>query len=391
MSIVVSGLGVVSSLGIGVEENLTHLYSGQSGISLCPEILITNNNLPVGEIRYSNEQIKEKLGIPASKVISRTALLGMLAVKEAIIDSQIDVSSNKTGLISSTSVGGMDLTEIFFKDYIKDNTKGDIRQVLMHDCAASTIAICNYCNINGYSTTISTACSSSANAIIKGYNLLKHGVLDAVIVGGCDALSAFTLNGFKSLMILDKELCKPFDERRAGLNLGEGAGYIVLQREEDCNKKYCRLSGFANTNDAFHQTASSENGEGAYLAMNKALSMAGLYPESIDYINAHGTGTPNNDLTESIAISRIFNQNMPLICSTKSYTGHTLAASGGIEAVFSILSIKEGFVPESLNFAVPMHNGVIPNTTLHRQEINTVLSNSFGFGGNCSTLIFSKQ
>ena len=277
------------------------------------------------------------------------------------------------------------------KDYIKDNTKGDIRQVLMHDCAASTKAICNYCNINGYSTTISTACSSSANAIIKGYNLLKHGVLDAVIVGGCDALSAFTLNGFKSLMILDKELCKPFDERRAGLNLGEGAGYIVLQREEDCNKKYCRLSGFANTNDAFHQTASSENGEGAYLAMNKALSMAGLYPESIDYINAHGTGTPNNDLTESIAISRIFNQNMPLICSTKSYTGHTLAASGGIEAVFSILSIKEGFVPESLNFAVPMHNGVIPNTTLHRQEINTVLSNSFGFGGNCSTLIFSKQ
>ena len=187
------------------------------------------------------------------------------------------------------------------------------------------------------------------------------------------------------------QIDKPFDERRAGLNLGEGAGYIVLQREEDCNKKYCRLSGFANTNDAFHQTASSENGEGAYLAMNKALSMAGLHPESIDYINAHGTGTPNNDLTESIAISRIFNQKMPLICSTKSYTGHTLAASGGIEAVFSILSIKEGFVPESLNFAVPMHNGVIPNTSLHRQEIKTVLSNSFGFGGNCSTLIFSKQ
>ena len=257
MSIVVSGLGIVSSLGFGVEENLSHLYSGQSGISLCPEILITNNQLPVGEIRYSNEQIKEKLCIPTSKVISRTALLGMLAVTEAIIDSQIDVSSDKIGLISSTSVGGMDLTEIFFKDYIKDNTKGDLRQVLMHDCAASTKAICNYCNVNGYSTTISTACSSSANAIIKGYNLLKHGILDAVIAGGCDALSAFTLNGFKSLMILDKELCKPFDARRTGLNLGEGAGYIVLQREEDCKKKYCRLSGFANANDAYHQTASS--------------------------------------------------------------------------------------------------------------------------------------
>ena len=128
MSIVVSGLGIVSSLGIGVEENLSQLYSGQSGISLCPEILITNNKLPVGEIRYSNEQLKEKLGISANKVIPRTALLGMLAVKEAIIDSQIDVTSYKIGLISSTSVGGMDQTEIFFKDYIKDNTKGDLRQ-----------------------------------------------------------------------------------------------------------------------------------------------------------------------------------------------------------------------------------------------------------------------
>lgn len=177
MSIVVSGLGIVSSLGIGVEENLSQLYSGQSGISLCPEILITNNKLPVGEIRYSNEQLKEKLGISANKVISRTALLGMLAVKEAIIDSQIDVTSYKIGLISSTSVGGMDQTEIFFKDYIKDNTKGDLRQVLMHDCAASTKAICNYCNINGYSTTISTgengAYPPTQNGIIHPQLLLK--------------------------------------------------------------------------------------------------------------------------------------------------------------------------------------------------------------------------
>lgn len=390
MSIVVSGLGVVSSLGIGVEENLSHLYSGQSGISLCPEILSTNNKIPVGELKFTNNQLKEKLGIPTNRIISRTALLGMLAVKEAITDAKIDTTHYNIGLVSSTSVGGMDLTEHFFQDYIRDNSKGNLRQVVMHDCAASTQAICNYCAITGYSTTISTACSSSANAIIKGYNLLKHGILDAVVVGGCDALSAFTLNGFKSLMILDKDFCKPFDATRAGLNLGEGAGYIVLQREEDCRKKYCYLAGYANTNDAFHQTASSDNGEGAYLAMTQALAMADLSAEDVDYINAHGTGTPNNDLTESIAIARVFNKKFPFICSTKSYTGHTLAASGGIEAVFSILSLKEGFVPASLHLHTPMDNGITVNTKLTKQVINTVLSNSFGFGGNCSTLIFSK-
>ena len=390
MRIVVSGLGVVSSLGIGVKANLSHLYSGQSGISLCPEILSTNNRIPVGELKYTNNQLKEKLCLSTSRIISRTALLGMLAAKEAIVDAEIDTKYDNVGLISSTSVGGMDLTESFFKDFIKDESKGDLRQVVMHDCAASTEAIRKYCNIDGYSTTISTACSSSANAIIKGYNLLKYRILAAVIVGGCDALSAFTLNGFKSLMILDKDLCKPFDAYRAGLNLGEGAGYIVLQREEDCKKKYCYFIGHANSNDAFHQTASSENGEGAFLAMTKALSMADLSLASIDYINAHGTGTPNNDITESTAISRVFDKNIPLICSTKSYTGHTLAASGGIEAVFSILSLKEGFVPASLNFSVPMNDGIVPNTKLRKQRVNTVLSNSFGFGGNCSTLIFSR-
>lgn len=390
MSIVVSGLGVVSSLGIGVRENLSHLYAGQGGISPCPEQLMTNHKIPVGELRFSNEELKEILRIPSRKLISRTALLGMLAVKEAIADAQIDVSSRQTGLISSTSVGGMDLTELFFKEFVKDNAKGDLRYIRMHDCAASTKAICDYCQIKGYSTTISTACSSSANAVIKGYNLVRHGILDAVIVGGCDALSAFTLNGFRSLMILDKEPCKPFDARRAGLNLGEGAGYIVLQREEDSKNKYCRLSGFANTNDAYHQTASSDNGEGAYLAMKKALSMASLSPESIDYINAHGTGTPNNDLSEATSIMRVFGQHMPLVCSTKSYTGHTLAASGGIESVFSILSILEGFVPQSLHFAEPMANRFMPTTRLIKKDIHAVLSNSFGFGGNCSTLLFTK-
>ena len=389
MEIVVSGLGIVSALGIGVQTNLESLYAGKGGISPSPAILFTRNKLPVGELPLTNDELKVRLSIPINKAISRTALLGMVAVKEAINDSELDMMSN-VGLISSTSVGGMDLTEHFFEDFIKDSSKGKLSQVQMHDCAASTKAICDYFGINGYSTTISTACSSAANAIIKGYYLLQHKVLDAVIVGGCDALSAFTLNGFKSLMILDQHLCRPFDTDRAGLNLGEGAGYIVLQRKEDCSKQYCRLSGCANTNDAYHQTASSPEGEGAYAAMHKALSMARLTPKDIDYVNAHGTGTPNNDLTESIALKRIFGSSIPPVCSTKSYTGHTLAASGGIEAVFSILSLDKGFIPSTLNFENPMLDQISPTTALIKKNLKNVISNSFGFGGNCSTLVFSK-
>ena len=389
MEIVVSGLGIVSSLGIGVHTNLERLYAGKGGISPSPAVLFTRNKLPVGELQLTNDGLKARLSIPLKKVVSRTALLGMLAVKEAIEDTGIDPKSN-VGLISSTSVGGMDLTENFFEEFIRDNSKGRLSHVRMHDCAASTNAICEYFGINGYSTTISTACSSAANAIIKGYYLLKYNVLDTVIVGGCDALSSFTLNGFKSLMILDQQLCRPFDLNRAGLNLGEGAGYLVLQRSDNCTKHYCRLTGCANTNDAFHQTASSSNGEGAYLAMSKALSMAHLSPNCIDCVNAHGTGTPNNDLTESIALKRIFGSDVPPVCSTKSYTGHTLAASGGIEAVYSVLSLDRGFIPGTLNFETPMENQIIPSTSLIEKNLRNVISNSFGFGGNCSCLIFSK-
>lgn len=389
MEIVVSGLGVVSALGIGTDANLASLLAGQGGISPRPAILSTGNVLPVGELQLTNRELKEILSLPAAQTVSRTALLGMLAAREALKDSGIDPKSN-VGLISSTSVGGMDLTEHFFADFMDNPSKGRLSQVRMHDCAASTMAIGEYCGLKGYSTTISTACSSAANAIIKGCNLLKYHILDAVIVGGCDALSAFTLNGFKSLMILDRDYCKPFDAGRAGLNLGEGAGYIVLQRSEDCLNPYARLTGYANANDAYHQTASSPQGEGAFLSMTRALSMARLQPEDIDYINAHGTGTPNNDLTEAVAIQRVFGNSIPPICSTKSYTGHTLAASGGIEAVFAVLSMKHGFVPAELNFHIPMEHQLIPNLQMKKADLRNVMSNSFGFGGNCTTLLFSK-
>lgn len=228
-----------------------------------------------------------------------------------------------------------------------------------------------------------------------GARLIQHGLLDRAIVGGTDSLTKFTINGFNTLMIFDKEACRPFDATRNGLNLGEGAGYIVLESEKSAleSGKKIRgfLSGFANANDAYHQTASSPDGNGAYLAMSQALAMSNLQPTQIDYINVHGTATQNNDLSEGIAMKRIFGEKVPRFSSTKSFTGHTLGAAGGIEAVFSIMALEQQIIYPNLRFKSPIPElQLIPETELiEAAGITHILSNSFGFGGNNSTLIFS--
>ena len=192
-------------------------------------------------------------------------------------------------------------------------------------------------------------------------------------------------------MILDHEQCCPFDRDRAGLNLGEGAAYLVLETEASVKKRgvkpLCVLSGYGNACDAFHQTASSPEGEGAYLAMQEALQLAGLKPEDIQYINAHGTGTPNNDESESHAIQRVFGEHLPPVSSTKSFTGHTTSASGSIEAVFCMLALQYQFLLPNLNWHTPMENGIVPVMTQEPQgEIRHILSNAFGFGGNATII-----
>ena len=196
-------------------------------------------------------------------------------------------------------------------------------------------------------------------------------------------------------MILYDTYNTPFDNDRKGLNLGEAAAYLVLESNEvikKSNKKVLAyVAGYGNANDAFHQTASSENGEGAYLAMKQAFEKASILPDQIDYINVHGTATPNNDLSEGRAMSRIFN-NVPKFSSTKAFTGHTLAAAAAIEAVYSVLALQKNTIFPNLNFKTPMEElNIVPETEVVQTEINHVLSNSFGFGGNCSTLIFSKS
>ncbi|MCO6147283.1 beta-ketoacyl synthase [Flavobacterium sp. NRK1] len=394
--VAITGMGIISSIGNTVDENFNALINGKPGITKIENIAtIHKNEIIVGEIKKTNSELILELELPAHNNFSRTAMLGTIAAKQAVKNAGItDINKYSTGLISATTVGGMDMTERFFYDYLE--SEENRRYILAHDAGDSTHKIANELGLKGMVTTISTACSSAANAIMLGARLIKSGKLDRVIVGGTDALSKFTINGFKTLMILSDTYNTPFDNNRKGLNLGEAAAFLVLESDEVVKKQNKKvlayLSGYGNANDAYHQTASSENGDGAFLAMQKAFKVSGLKPEDINYINAHGTATPNNDLSEGRALIRSFGDAMPDFSSTKPFTGHTLAAAAAVEAVYSVLALQHGVVYPNLNFKTPMEEfTIVPQTVLKEKQINNVLSNSFGFGGNCSTLLFSKS
>ncbi len=391
MKVYVANMGVISALGNGVAENLAMLEKAEHGLHnsagyLDPAL----SHMPVGKVALSDNDLSHLLGVKGT--IPRTSLLSLAAAREAL--GNFDLSGIRLGFISATTVGGMTQSEHFFKTYIPQQADYRKEDILYHTCGSATEQAAKYLPRLSYISTINTACSSAANALILAARKLQYGQLDAVVAGGSDALCRFTLNGFNSLMILDDAPCRPFDECRKGLNLGEGAGYVLLVSEKTASerniKPLAELRGYANANDAFHATASSDNGEGAFLAMSNALAKANLSPDQIDYINLHGTGTSNNDLSESIAIKRVFGKAYPLVSSTKSYTGHTLGASGGIEAVYSILSIQRQVAFPNLRFGQPMKETMMsPVKTLVSRNINHVLSNSFGFGGNSSSLVFS--
>ena len=376
--LVITGMGVISALGSGVSENLAALREGRCGIAPVRFLATSLQDLPAGEVPLSQEELGALTGAPASW--PRTTLLSIVALQEAL--SQAGLPAAGLPLISGTTVGGMDLTEKTWPAFSP-----------YHSCGSATDLAARHLGLTGFATTLSTACSSAANALVFGANLLRTGHCRRVVCGGSECLTDYHYHGFHSLMILDREPCRPFDATRAGLNLGEGAAYLVLETEESALERGAKplavLSGWGNACDAFHQTASSENGEGAFLAMQEALARAGLQPADIGYVNAHGTGTPNNDASESAALRRVFGEHLPPVSSTKAATGHTTSASGSIEAVFCILALQEGFIPPQVHFLTPDPVCIQPVTRLREERLRHVLCNAFGFGGNDTSLLFS--
>lgn len=394
--VLVTGMGIISAIGENLKENHASLRQGKTGIAQASHFESRYAALlPFGECVSGNERLKALLNLADSTGYTRTDLLASKAFAEAITDaklSQEQISSFDTALISATTVGGMCLTDQLYEDANLKTSGSEYLEA--YSCAAHTIKLLEKYKVRGFSDTINTACSSSANAILMGARLIRSGRAKRVIVGGVDSLAKYTVNGFNSLKILSAEACKPFDENRDGLNLGEAAAYLVLEGEEVVGDKkvYAEVAGYGNANDAHHPSAMSDEATGAIRSMQEAVASAGIGFDRIDYVNAHGTGTTNNDAVELFGMSQLFDT-IPPFNSTKSYTGHTLGAAGAVEAIFSILSIVHNEIFASLHVKTPMssHNARPVSAYTLDKKLSYALSNSFGFGGNCTSLVFLKQ
>ena len=393
--IAITGAGIISALGTGLDETCRILMDEICPITPLRHLVSAHSNLPCGEVDFSDSQLYELCHEDKERPLSRSSLLGIIAARQAEQDAALQPGT-RVALINGTTVGGMDITERNLENFLKSSDFDSL--IPLHLDGVSTDAIADSLSVDvAYTDTLSTACSAAANALAFGAELIRSGRFDVVLAGGSECITRFHLNGFNSLMILDENLCRPFDASRKGLNLGEGAGFLVLETREHAMARGARvrafLDGWGNSCDAFHQTASSPDGEGAYLAMVKALQVAGLKPSDIDYVNAHGTATENNDLSEGVALRRVFGSRMPLVSSTKSFTGHATSAAGALEAVISVLCLQRQFVPANLRFENrdPQLDFSPVVHTLKDMPLKHVLSNSFGFGGNDSSLVFSSS
>ena len=390
--VLVTGLGIISAIGNGTAETLRSIETRRSGIGRLSLFDSIHADIPVAEVPVSgNDLIRMALPGGNHGHHTRNALLAMTAARQAMDAAHWHRNASlRSGTVMATTVGGMDYNEKFYLSLIREDTHKDVIDVL--DSADCTEKVAALAGARDFVTTISTACSSSTNTIMLDARLIKSGRLQRVLVGGTDSLTRFTLNGFYALEILSPTGCRPFDRDRNGLTIGEAAAVLVLEAEEvaDTECVICEVSGYANANEAFHATASSDDGAGAFMAMHAALQSAGLDPSAIDYINAHGTGTEINDLSEGRAIGQLFGNSVPPVSSTKAHTGHTLGAAGAVEAVFSALAIRQGLVPGGLNWVAPMPElGFRPICENLKRPVRRVMSNSFGFGGNNTSLIFS--
>ncbi len=387
---VVTGLGTVTAAGMNVAEVWRSLASNRSGLK--PLSLFQSpryGQIPVGEIQHD----LATLGAPARS--SRTDQLACLAAREAVAEAKINFQAcaDRAGVLLGGSVGGSYDSEQFLISLIKHG-KMRPRPTRHHTCVSSVDLIADEYGLLGPSLAVATACSSGALAIAMAAELIQSGEADVMLAGGADSLSRMTWGGFHSLLLVDATGCRPFDATRAGMSLGEGAAVLVLEAEETALKRgakiLARLTGWGASCDAHHATAPHPDGAGALAAMQSALRRAGLDAAAMDYVNAHGTGTRENDLAESKALKTLFDDRVPPFSSTKRFFGHALAASGAIEAVVCIEALRHQQLPPSPGFSSPDPAiGLSPVTELKSAPLTHVMSNSFGFGGNNAVLIFS--
>jgi 3-oxoacyl-[acyl-carrier-protein] synthase-1 len=314
---------------------------------------------------------------------------GLLDAVNALSDK---IGAHRIGVVMGTSTSSIGRTEAAYTCLDDDGRmREDLRQPQIHHLHSPGIFVAAVTSLTGPSMTISTACSSSAKVFATASRWIGHGIVDAVLVGGVDSLCLSILYGFNSLELISSEPCKPFDRDRNGINLGEAAGYALVCREDLCGDDDLALLGYGESSDAHHMSHPHPEGKGASFAMTRALQRAGVAPESIDYVNLHGTASKANDRVETYALADQFT-NSTLVSSTKGWTGHSLGAAGILEAVIAMDTLRTGLIPGTLNretddpdFRFPVMTGNV------EKPVRYVMSNSFGFGGNNASLVFGRQ
>jgi 3-oxoacyl-[acyl-carrier-protein] synthase II len=395
--VVITGMGIFCSIGKNVEEFLQSLREGRTGIG--PISLFDTSKYPskIGaQIRdYQPEEFFEKREL---KRLSRTDQFALIAAGEAVKDSRINsYAPEEVGICLGAGAGGMFEAEAYHREVLlKGKSKSSLILPFIPSFTANRIA--KRFHFSGPIATITTACSSSATSVGYGADLIRSGRAQAVLCGGSDALSELTFGGFNSLRATDPSPCKPFDKKRAGMSLGEGAAILVLEGLDEAMKRgariYSEFLGYGIGGEAYHITAPEPGGTAEARIMGKALEESGIKPSAVDYINAHGTGTPLNDKVETHSIKKVFGEkaySIP-VSSIKSMVGHCLGSAGGIEATASILSIEHNFIPPTVNHQEGDEDCDLDYVPGKAREMNVkvVLSNSFAFGGNCTALIFGK-
>ncbi|MCA1581476.1 MAG: beta-ketoacyl-[acyl-carrier-protein] synthase family protein [Acidobacteria bacterium] len=397
--VVVTGLGAVTSIGTNVADFWSALLEGTCGIR--PFSLFD----PSG---YRTQTAAQVLEIPDGflshaerKRTSRADRMGLAAAREAIAQSGLDLAREdptRIGVILGGGTSGLLDSEAYYEQHLHGK-KGRPSHVLNHLPDAITDRVAQRFKVEGLKSTITTACSSSANAMGFAHDVIAAGLADVVITGGSDVLARLTYGGFNSLRSVDPEPCRPFDRERRGLSIGEAAGILVFEEWERARRRgapiLAEFLGYGVTSDAYHMTAPDPTGAAGGRTVRSALAAAGVNADDVDYVNAHGTATPQNDSAETAALKMGLGdraRNVP-ISSIKSMIGHCLCASGAIEAVATVLTVRDGKIPPTIHYDNPdpaCDLDYVPNAA-REGRVDVALSDSFAFGGNSSVVVFARE
>ena len=400
MTVVVTGVGAVTALGATARETFERVLRGERGLR---ELALFDP----GEVRSRIVAEVSDLALDEDPSVSRTSELALRAAREAIAEAGRDVGTRRVGLVLGGTTAGMFETESLLATLLATEASAGaprdprreaaLARMLSHPLSAPTDRLVRELGPFVRARSLSSACSSGANALAVAATWLELGVVDAVVCGAADALCRVTISGFSALGALDPEGARPFDGRRRGLTLGEGAGMLVLERAEDGARSaaICTLLGWAARSEAHHITNPEATGEAPLAAMRAALARAGLTPAEVDYVNAHGTGTPLNDPMEARALARLFGADLGRVpvSSQKGMIGHTLAAAGAIEAVITALAIQRGIAPPTGGLEEPDAACAALRHVLAAEPraIGAAISSSFGFGGMDTALVLGAR